>query len=291
MMAGLHIRREHLLLIASSHVRNSLRSGAGVIFLVLAMLLGLVMASVAVMPFELLAQSKSETAAFNEVLHRFGPDVLRVIAGTSDEQSHFLLFDRPAMVSLFFVLLIWFLPFLTALGGFNQTSGDIGSRGLRYLLLRTERANVFLGRLLGAYVFVLTVISIVIALVAIYVSIKVGVYPALDVLTWCARGWLACAALALPWMALCAWISAAIPLPFVALITVQGGLAFWTILVAILRGKLAELGYLAYVTPWGFKYWLIDASIGKMLLAVVVMLGFTAVFTLLGLRTFHRRDV
>ena len=42
MMAGFHIRGSHLKLIAGSHVRNSLRSGSGVIFLVLAIALNLV---------------------------------------------------------------------------------------------------------------------------------------------------------------------------------------------------------------------------------------------------------
>lgn len=291
MSGGLHLRRDHLLLIASSHVRNSLRGGAGVIFLVLSMMIGLILAGIAVMPFELTAKSKTLAAALDEIINRYGPKVLDVIAGTSPEQAQYLLHEKPALISLFLILLIWFLPFLVNLSSFNQTAGDIGSRGLRYLLLRTERGNVFLGRLLGTYVFTLIVVTIVIALVGLYVIVKVDVYPAGDVIAWLARGWFACALYALPWVALCAWISAGIAMPFVSLVVVEVGLAFWTIFISILRGKAEELGYLAYVTPWGYKWWLLDASIGRWALGAVVMLAFTALFTMVGLRTFDRRDV
>lgn len=298
MIAGIHIRSAHLKLIASSHVRNSLRNGAGVIFLVLSMLIGLVLATIAVLPVEQFMKvseregvGKTAEMLFNEAIGRWGPDVLSAFVGATPEQAKFFLADQPALVSLFLILLFAFLPFLTFLSGFNQTSGDIGSRGLRYLLLRTERSNVYLGRLIGTYVFTLVVITVIMAVVGLYIIVKVKFYGAGDVLVWLARGWFAAAMFMMPWVALSAWISATIPFPFLSLLVTQGGLTFWIILVAIMRGKEAALGHAAYATPWGYKWWLLDPSLGKMLAAVLIMLAFTAILTLLGLRTFHRRDV
>ena len=298
MIEGLHIRGSHLRLIASSHVRNSLRNGAGVIFLVLSMIIGLVLATIAVMPVEQLMKISEKTGhaetaeiLFNKAIADWGPRLLSTFVGATDEQSRFFLAEKPALISLFFILLFAFLPFLAFLSGFNQTSGDIGSRGLRYLLLRTERANVFLGRLIGTYIFTVAVITVIIAVVGLYVIVKVKFYDAGDVIPWLFRGWLAAAMFVMPWIALCSWISATIPVPFLSLLVAQGGLTFWVILVAIMKGKLAELGYMAYATPWGYKWWLLDPSLGKMFGAFVIMLAFTAVLTLLGLRTFHRRDV
>jgi ABC-type transport system involved in multi-copper enzyme maturation permease subunit len=293
MMAGFHIRASHLKLIAGSHVRNSLRSGSGVIFLVLAMLVGLILAAIAVLPIEASMKGRTDSAdaaVFNEVVSKIGPKVLDFI-GTPPSQNDFLLHDKPALISLFLILLFVFLPFLSALAGFNQTAGDIGTRGLRYLLLRTERANIYLGRMLGTYLFTLAVITVIVAVVGLYVIIKVKFYPTGDVVLWMLRGWFVAALYVMPWVALCAWISAAIPMPFLSLLVSAGGLAFWVIIGWIMKSKMAELGYASYVTPWGYKWWLFDASIATMLLGIVVVLAFTAVFILLGLRTFNNRDV
>ena len=299
MSGGFHIRTEHLKLIATSHVRNSLRGAAGVIFLILSMLVGLILAAIAVFPVEAAMKfsekigGQQETAAqvFDKAIHKWGPSVLDTVVGASPGQAHYLLDNKPALISLFLVLLVIFLPFFAALGGFNQTAGDIGSKGLRYLLLRTERSNIFLGRLIGTYVFTLTVITVIVAVVGLYVMLKVRFYPATDVAGWMFRGWIACAIFAMPWVALYAWISAAVPMPFLSLLVGAGGLIFWIAIVAIMRGKAEWIGYAAYATPWGYKWWLFDPSAGKVILGVVVMLAFTGLFTFLGLRTFHRRDM
>lgn len=298
MSAGFHIRGSHLKLIASSHVRNSLRNGAGVIFLVLTMLVGLVLATIAVLPVEQFSKLSREAGMgdsaellFNRAVAEWGPKVLSTFVGATDEQSYYFLATKPALVSMFLILLFAFLPFLAFLSGFNQTAGDIGSRGLRYLLLRTERANVFLGRLIGTYLFTLVVITVIITVVALYLVIKVKFYSAGDVLGWALRGWLAAALFVMPWIALSSWISASIPIPFLSLLVAEGGLVFWVVLVAIMRGKAEALGYASYATPWGYKWWLLDPSAGKMLGGFAIMLVFTGVFSFLGLRTFHHRDV
>lgn len=293
MSGGYHIRGSHLKLIATSHIRNSLRSGSGVIFLVLSMIVGLVLAGIAVAPIEALVKNagKAGGMAFDEAVQDYGPKLLGTFVDASADQMRYLLSSKPALISLFLILLMAFLPFLAALSGFNQTSGDIGSRGLRYLLLRTERANIFFGRLIGTYVFTLVVITVIIAVVGLYVIIKVEFYPAGDVILWLLRGWLACAIFIMPWIALTSWISASMDMPFLSLLVSQLGLLVWVILVAVMKGRLEEAGYAAYATPWGFKWWLLHSSPEMFLLGAVIMLAFTALFTFLGLRTFHRRDV
>jgi ABC-type transport system involved in multi-copper enzyme maturation permease subunit len=183
------------------------------------------------------------------------------------------------------------IPFLSSLSGFNQTSGDIGSKGLRYLLLRTERANVFLGRMIGTYIFTVVVLSVILLVTGLYLLVKVDAYPASDVVLWMLRGWLACAVFVLPWIALCAWVSAMMESPFLSLLITLGGLAFFVIVVWVLKMRAESAGYASYLTPWGFKWWLLHSNIGMFFAGIAVMLGFTALFTFLGLRTFHRRDV
>lgn len=298
MTGGYHIRGEHLKLIATGHVRNSLRSGAGVIFLVMSMIVGIALAAFAIMPVEVLqkeadklGEGERAAQAFNKIVEDYGPRVLDWFTDVGGTQSEYLLRDKPAVVTLFIVLMIAFLPFLANLSGFNQTSGDIGSKGLRYLLLRTERPNIFLGRLIGTYLFTLVVIAIIFAVVALYLLIKIKFYPAADVLIWLLHGLAASAIFVLPWVAFCAWISALIEIPFLSLVICELGILFWVILVAIARARIDEAGYAALATPWGWKWWLVHPSIGRILIGVVVMLAFTALFTWMGLRTFQRRDM
>jgi hypothetical protein len=289
------LRGDHVRLIATSYLWTSLRSGAGVIFLVLSMIVGLVLAGIAVWPVETLeAMSKSGKSAdvhFSEIVQEFGPKVLHAFTDASPDQASYLLNDRPALVSLFFILLLAFIPFLASLSGFNQTSGDIGSKGLRYMLFRTERANIFIGRLIATYLFTVAVITLIIAVVGLYTVVKVKFYPAADVVAWLARGWLGCAVFLLPWVALSAWISTTMEIPFLSLLITELGLLLWVVIVHVMATNFDQASYGAYATPWGYKWWLLDASAAKMSAGVAVMLGFTAVFTWLGLRHLDRRDL
>jgi len=297
MTGDYHLRGDHLNLIARSHVRNSLRSGGGVIFLILSMLIGIGFAAAAILPIEAIQKADSlgkhedASRAFNKLVTDYGPGVLRSFTNVDADQATYLLRDKPALVTVFLVLMIFFMPFLAALSGFNQTSGDIGSKGLRYFLLRTERGNIFLGRLIGTYLFTLAVIAIIFAVFGLYLMVKVRFYPAGDVTWWLVQGFVDCAIYVMPWVAFCAWISASVEIPFLVLVICELGLLFWTILVYILKGKAAWMAYAGFGTPWGWKWWLFDPSIGTWLGGAAAMLGFTALFTWMGLRTFHRRDL
>jgi hypothetical protein len=155
-MSGITFRRDHVKLVAQSYLRTSMRSGSGVIFLVLSMLIGLVLAGVAVFPFELVLEKEHDAAAaLNDIVRHWGPSVIGAFTDSDPGQMQYLIADHPALITLFLVMLFAFLPFLVFLSGFNQTSGDIGSKGLRYQLLRTERANIFIGRFIATYVFAL----------------------------------------------------------------------------------------------------------------------------------------
>jgi ABC-type transport system involved in multi-copper enzyme maturation permease subunit len=289
------VRRDHLKLVASSYLRTSLRSGAGVIFLVLSMIVGLVLAGIAVLPIETMQvaakSGQSAEMAFNEVVAKFGPEVISLFTNVSDETARYWLTDQPALMTLFLIMMLVFLPFLASLAGFNQTSGDIGSKGLRYLLPRTERANIFLGRLIATYVFTLSVITVIFAVVALYTVVKVPYYSTGATLWWVLRGWFACAVFLLPWVALAAWISSTMEFPFLSLLILELGLILWIVIVYVMTKKLEELHYAAYATPWGYKYWLLDQNPAKVLGGVAVMLGFTGAFTWLGLRNFDKRDL
>ncbi|MEZ4368864.1 MAG: hypothetical protein R2939_21680 [Kofleriaceae bacterium] len=127
-------------------------------------------------------------------------------------QLDYLTRDNPALVSAILVLLFLVTPLLSCMGGFNQTSGDIASKGLRFLLIRTERPNIFLGRFLGTFLFSAVVYLMLFAILALYMAAKINVHPTGDMMMWLGQGYVRLLIFSLPYVALCAWISCAIDL-------------------------------------------------------------------------------
>ena len=183
------------------------------------------------------------------------------------------------------------MPFVIPLGSFDQTSGDIGNRGLRYLLLRTERPNIYLGRALGTAVFAILVQAFMILVIAVYLGAKVKIYPLADLAMWSLYGFLALSVLSLPYVALCAWISASTSSGMVSLIVsnlVIGGVLF----AAYIGATYYEgIRYVAWVLPWGIQRELLAPSFVRVATATAMCLGYTVVFLFLGHRTICTRDL
>jgi len=304
MFSGLAGR--HVGLIARFGARFAVRTGGGLVFLFLLVLTCLVVAWLFIAPVEnILASPIAQEAgrergreittseAFEEISKLEGfRTLVKWVTGGDAAQVDYLLVASPALLSTIFLVLLMLMPYLACFGGFNQTSGDIGNRGMRYLLLRTERANIFAGRFVATVLFGALYLAVMIALLLAYVGLKLQVYGWDALLAWGAQGYVAVLLLTLPYLALCSWISAAIDSPFGSLVlclVVTGGP------VAVLAGTsmVARFDFdtWARVLPWGWKYELLSGDAGTRLAAVGMMLVFTAFFFLLGLRTFHKRDL
>jgi hypothetical protein len=158
-------------------------------------------------------------------------------------------------------------------------------------LLRTERANIFIGRLIGTYVFTLFTLAILTAVVLLYMVLKAKFYPPSDVIMWLLQGYVAMAIYSLPWVALCAWVSSAIDSPFGSLVISQLIIGFYPLLILIGKGVEEKVAYGIYALPWGYKYWLFHPNIGMWLLGLLAMVAFAALFTFLGMRHFQKRDL
>jgi ABC-type transport system involved in multi-copper enzyme maturation permease subunit len=287
------IRGPHVRMIALHHVKHSLRGGAGLVFVFLAVTIGLYAAYAVFAPLEMGSALGPEGQAIGQQgAVEVGRKALSWVLSMSPEQEHYLMYEKPVIISALLCVLLLTIPFLTCLGAFNQTSGDIGSKGLRYLLQRTERSNIFIGRFIGSYLFILLIMAILYGVLLIYALAKVDIHGKWEMFSWMAGGYLRVTILILPYTALCAWISSAIDSPFGALVMCL----LFVILVPIfgMLGKVAnpKAGeYIGYVMPAGFKYWLMHPSIGMLLAGVAVMLGFSAIFFFLGLRHFEKRDL
>jgi ABC-type transport system involved in multi-copper enzyme maturation permease subunit len=292
------IRRPHLKLIATHCVRHSLRGGAGLIAILATLTIGLIMASIVISPLEALhaklhiAQQPSELGGsqMQEVM-QIAKKAFGWVMGTSDAQIDYLSNDKPAMVSAILILLTVVTPLFACLAAFNQTSGDNASRGLRYLLIRTERDNIFVGRLIGTAAFMAVVLGILFVILGAYIAAKIHVHPTGDMLLWLLGGYIRLVALTMPYVALCAWVSGSIDSPFGSLMLSLLVAYVWPLFVAVGAANAAWFHYLTYLTPWGYKWWLFSEQPAMVAGGFAVMLAFTVLITGYGLSRFRKRDM
>ncbi|MDA1195587.1 MAG: hypothetical protein O2894_10440 [Planctomycetota bacterium] len=291
----------HVRIVGSYWMRFSLRTGGGLVAVLLALVTGLTVAQVFITPVENVIAGAPELGhTEDEAIDEIGRiaqseqivNMVEWLTGQDQSEVEYLLGEQPALLSVIWLLLLVCFPFLTALSSFNQTAGDIGSRGLRYLLLRTERANIYVGRAIGSTLFSLGSLLLLIVMVALYVGLKLRLYSFGDVLGSSVTACLALVLLSLPYIALCGWVSAMFDSAFAALAMCLVAIGVPIVFIKIADGVSdMDLAWMERLTPWGWKYELLSGDIGIRLLACAVMLGFTALFGALGLMHFHRRDL
>lgn len=288
-----------LRLICRHSIVNALRSGSGLIFLLLALFFGLMAANVVISPFEFFASQRAQMspAMVEQSLVTVARPFIEWAIGRDEVDINtvawvdFLLRERPALLSAIFVILLIGTPLLIPFGGFNQTSADIGNRGLRFLLLRTERANIYYGRLLATMIIAIGVQVVVIAIVALYLSLKLQIYDGAAILGWSLHGLFALSVLSLPYVAICAWLSASTDSPLLSLIlstAVIGGVLLGAV---IAEARFAGGGLLAWLLPWGVQHHLFRPELHIVALTAGACLLYTAGFAWLGARKFDRRDL
>ncbi len=282
-------------LVTNFGLRHALRGGAAVLFVVVFLGSGFMIANLFISPLEsMLKDSPRRAEAMLE--SEMASDTIGFITGADDATCDYFVKEQPAVLSAILLLLAALMPFFAGMAGFNQTAGEIGSRGLRFLLLRTDRRSLFIGRFLAALLFSSAGLVLLVLAVVSYMVLKLDIYPGIELVSWGAQGFIALWFVLLPHLAMMAWISALLDS---ALMAFTVGTAAVGLPVVLLKGVAsavetaggASIAWLDRLQPWGWKFDLLSPSFGMRALAVFMMLLFTAAFLWLGLRSFQRRDV
>jgi hypothetical protein len=301
-----------------------MRSGSGLVFVLLALFFGLTVAQAVISPIEAIAEFGASAApgpfsprnenvslpdspadVERQVVQFARPVVEWLLAPPESEDparqreaeveterwTNFVLDDRPALLSAVLFIMVFGMPLLISFGAFNQTSGDIGNKGLRYQLLRTDRANIYYGRLLATAILTVAVQALVVAIVALYLGLKVQIYDGVALAAWSLQGFVALVFLSLPYVAVCAWISAGVDSPMVSLVLCK--LVIAGVLLTAVVGQIAwePLYKLLWLLPWGVQNYLLAPDVLTVVLTAAGCLGYTAVYAWLGARKFRTRDL
>jgi len=319
------ISSKHIRIIAFYWNRYILRSGSGLTFLMTALLFGLISAQTLIMPVEQLIRKTQGTKDLDpksirytiiniekpivqfilgiKSLQQIGQDLPEdlmnsMISKPVDEETSgfdtwtsFLLVKRPALLSAIFLVLLLGMPFVVSFLAFNQVSGDMNSHGLRYLLLKTERGNIYMGRFVGTVVFSTIVNAFLVGIIAFYIGMRINIYPFITMIVWSFYGFLVLSILMIPYIALCSMISVSTDSPSLSFLFAQLIIDGVLIIAAFGSRAWEPLRYIGYLLPWGWQNHLLHPSLMHLLAACLGCLAYSAVFLSAGYYWFEKRDL
>lgn len=295
-----------VLLHARHSLRHSMRSGNGVTFVVFSTFFGLGLANLLLEPIEL---------GLIDDLEEFQQDLAKGIGialamaslqgpastlGQLFDQGQlvefsqwakFLVLEQPMVLSATFLLYGLAMPLLIPLGSFSIIAADAQSGAFRYLLTRSRRWAIILGRFLGALVLAdLVLLGLVVTLV-IYIRVQIPVYSWEAIIAWGSHGLLALLALSIPYVALSLLISASVKSPRTALLATVVSIAGVPLIAFSAQNAWEPLGYLLYLLPWAYSHQLLHPDLSSAVFAGLACLGHGAVFLLMAMWVFERRDL
>jgi ABC-type transport system involved in multi-copper enzyme maturation permease subunit len=293
----------HIRLIAVSTIPALLRSGTGIVYTLLTVTVGLTFANLVFRAFDALGIEETLERADGFLRLSLAAISLQVTFGDLAERDalgelkemhvwvSYLIRDQPALLSLVLLLQMVLVPLYVASGAFNQLAGDLQHGAVRYQLLRTTRTSLFLGRFAGTAIYTAFLMVALTAAVVVFMGFQIDLYEWGDLIAWGARGLVALLIISLPYVAFCSWVSASVGSPFTALVLTSLVIPAHPFLALGAYNAWEPLGRLIYLLPWGIQHWLFHPDPWTAAAAAAGCLGYTALFLLIGIVSFRRRDL
>lgn len=227
---------------------------------------------------------------------------------TDDEEMLDSLLTLPLILLIVFKLMLRFVPLLIVLMGYDQLSGEIGPKSIRFLLVRLKRDNLILGKFASQVTIFAALLCVCTVLMVIVARLLNHDFAAQDVLVWTLRLLVASFVLAVAYLALTTLCSALVRMSALsAILNIIVLFAIWSVAffgeIARLPGELVDnsatalarpesvLGYARYLSVWHFGQDLLHPDWVRFLTAVVAHLGFALVFLGLAQLVMKRRDL
>ncbi|HYV49157.1 MAG TPA: ABC transporter permease subunit [Myxococcaceae bacterium] len=221
----------------------------------------------------------------------------------------------PLIVLVTFKITLYFLPIYIAIIGFDQISGEIGPRSIRYLTVRARRSSILWGKYLSQATLLaglVLVVDVALVLVARWMtpSFQLGVMAGTFL-----KCWVAATVFSLSYVALSTLCSSLFRSPAVSLVfnilTLFGlwlvnkigesaaGFMVQEAALAQARGEEAPapsrvatvLSWLQYVSPSHYSDNLLHPHFLKFLGSTAIYAGFAAAFLACGYAVLRRRDL
>ncbi len=295
-------RIPHILLIGQASVRQALRGASGVIFTLVVWSAGLAAAQILFLPVSFLQSQAAAQGAImsaGEIMERLNTLLLPMLSGLlksapgsgTEEWAQYLLVERPGLLSLLFLIYSFLTPAIVAFIGSSQISSDTRNKGLRFLLLRTTRRDIFFGKLAGSFLAAAIVLIVLVMATVAQLQARIAVYDFGPVLLWGLWGTAAFALIALPYIALSISFSGLIDSAAGAFFSCAGVMAGIPILAGALARLWEPLSWISYLMPYRVAFLLFHQSAGLKAAGAAALAGYAAVYAALGYLVFRRRDL
>lgn len=205
----------------------------------------------------------------------------------------------PILIPLFFKISLYFIPLYAALMGFDQLSGEIEHRSIRYLAVRARRSSILLGKFAAQATVLLGLILLTDTLAFAVAKLQSPELAFTTLLPSLLKFWVAATVFSLAYVALTSVCSSLFSMPAVSLIfNLLALFGFW--LLELVGGyftlsseaeALHPAAYLKWISPVTYSDALLHPTLQTFGTGVAAFLAFTAAFLGLGYANLRRRDV
>lgn len=213
------------MVIWGAELRRAVRSGRVVVLLGLySMFSALVLLVVGYITRELQTQVNAklaEAGADAEATARAADELHKGVLGfltSNDSAMMEALAQVPLVVLIVFKITLFFLPAYVALMGFDQVSGEVGPRSIRYLTVRARRSSILLGKFLSQASLLVALVLLIDLAVFIYARVINPDFGFADMGLALVKFWLAAIVFSLAYVALTTLCSSLFRAPAVSLV-------------------------------------------------------------------------
>lgn len=195
-------------------------------------------------------------------------------------------------LTFLFVYGLFSTPFAALLVYFDQCSGMLGSKYIRYLTPRVNRTRLYIAKFTSATLIYIIALFAILLPVGIYAVKHTTIGTTQQNILYLGKMYISLFALGFPFLALNAMFGAMIPYGFVTFIcsiSYYFVIGLMATMFAWFEGGAAKV--IPYFSPSVFKYEFLSQDPKKVAIACLACLGYAVVFFTIGLLTIRKRDI
>lgn len=228
---------------------------------------------------EKLAEQGADAAASAQVGAELKNSFLGFLA-RNDTAMMEALSQVPLVVLVVFKVTLFFLPLYVALMGFDQVSGEVGPRSIRYLTVRSRRASVLFGKFLVQVTLLLGLVLLIDLGIFVYAKVTNADFTVAAMALNLLKYWMAALVFSLAYLGLTALCSSLFRSPAVSLIfNLILLFVFWLMdtVGRAFEGQNA-LQYLRFLTPSYYSANLLHPAVAQWGVSALAYAAFAVVF-------------
>ena len=284
-------------IICRGELQRALRSGRVIVLLALyavfsllvLLVIGAIVNALTAQMNQQLSQMGGEAATAEQLYEQGHNSVLGFLV-SGDAMMIEALQQVPLVVLIVFKVTLFFLPAYIALMGFDQMSGEVGSRSIRYLAIRARRASILFGKVLAQAILLLGLVLTVDLGIFIYAKVTNSTFTLPQMGIHLAKFWLAAIVFSMAYLALTSLCSALTRSTVISLIlNLLALFVFW--LVDIVGKADPSKQFLRYFSPSNYANNLLHPALGQFALSAAAYLVFAAIFFAAAYLVVRARDL